>query len=270
MAQIGCFVPARSAKVPITDRIFTRIGAADDLIGGQSTFMVEMMDIQVMTDKATENSLVIIDELGRGTSTGEGMAIAQAVIEFLHDRVGCKTLVSTHFHELAHLEESLKYLRNHCMAVKESGRQVTFLRKLIRGAASSSYGIYCAEIAGLPQPIIQRSYELLNAFEIQAKRFESEAASTSEQSSINEAPNSIGKSSPMASIVQLSLFDEDGTSSDKHKKKLDSKSHQIIDQLKGLDLINMTPLQALNLIYEMKQKLQGTTSSTILSEEGRG
>lgn len=106
MAQIGCFVPAKSARIPIVDRIFTRIGAADDLIGGQSTFMVEMMDIQVMTEKATAKSLVIIDELGRGTSTGEGMAIAQAVIEYLHDQIGCKTLVSTHFHELAHLEES--------------------------------------------------------------------------------------------------------------------------------------------------------------------
>ena len=155
MAQIGCFVPAKQAKIPIIDRIFTRIGAADDLIGGQSTFMVEMMDIQVMTEKATERSLVIIDELGRGTSTGEGMAIAQAVIEFLHDQIGCKTLVSTHFHELAHLEESLEYLKNYCMAVKESGDKVTFLRKLIRGAASTSYGIYCARIAGLPESIIK-------------------------------------------------------------------------------------------------------------------
>lgn len=106
MAQIGCFVPAARAKVPMLDRIFTRIGAADDLIGGQSTFMVEMADIQVMTDKATPRSLIIIDELGRGTSTSEGMAIAQAVIEFVHDTIGCKALVSTHFHELAHLEQS--------------------------------------------------------------------------------------------------------------------------------------------------------------------
>ena len=168
MAQIGCFVPASSARIPVTDRIFTRIGAADDLIGGQSTFMVEMMDIQIMTEKATSRSLVIIDELGRGTSTGEGMAIAQAVIEFLHDRIGCKTLVSTHFHELAHLEESLAASAQYCMAVKESGRQVTFLRKLIPGAASTSYGIYCAEIAGLPDAIIQRSYALLNGFEERA------------------------------------------------------------------------------------------------------
>src|SRR5690606_3991080 len=142
MAQIGCFVPAKKALIPLTDRIFTRIGAADDLISGQSTFMVEMKDIQLMTEKATKQSLVIIDELGRGTSTGEGIAIAQAVIEYLHHQVGCKTLVSTHFHELAQLEQHLPYLRNYCMAVKESEGEVTFLRKLIEGAASTSYGIY--------------------------------------------------------------------------------------------------------------------------------
>lgn len=176
MAQMGCFVPAQAATMPIIDRVFTRIGAADDLIGGQSTFMVEMMDIQLMTEKATERSLVIIDELGRGTSTGEGMAIAQAVIEYLHDHVGCKTLVSTHFHELAHLEESLQYLKNYCMAVKESGDQVTFLRKLIKGSAGTSYGIYCARIAGLPESIINRSYMLLDSFEARSQSDTSELA----------------------------------------------------------------------------------------------
>src|SRR5690606_4005054 len=127
--QIGCFVPAKYAKLSLTDRIFTRIGAADDLIGGQSTFMVEMKDIQTMTEQATRHSLVIIDELGRGTSTGEGMAIAQAVIEYVHEHIGCKALVSTHFHELAYLSESLMSLTNGRMAVEESGEQVTFLRK---------------------------------------------------------------------------------------------------------------------------------------------
>ena len=165
MAQIGCFVPAERAEMPIIDRIFTRIGAADDLIGGQSTFMVEMMDIQVMTAKATRRSLVIIDELGRGTSTSEGMSIAQAVIEFVHDEIGCKALVSTHFHELAHLEERLPHLRNVCMAVKESGNEVAFLRKLIPGAASTSYGIYCARLAGIPDSIITRAYDLLKQYE---------------------------------------------------------------------------------------------------------
>jgi DNA mismatch repair protein MutS len=256
MAQIGCFVPARSARIPIIDRIFTRIGAADDLIGGQSTFMVEMMDIQVMTEKATRKSLVIIDELGRGTSTGEGMAIAQAVIEFLHDRIGCKTLVSTHFHELAHLEESLTHLSNHCMAVKESGRQVTFLRKLIRGAASTSYGIYCAEIAGLPETIIQRSYELRNGFEERAAGAAQTAASSERPALAPQQANEAVAAKPAAAIQQLSLFEEDSANSPAVKKKLDGKSQLVLDQLKGIDLINMTPLQALNLVYEWKQKLQ--------------
>ncbi|WP_274650638.1 DNA mismatch repair protein MutS [Paenibacillus humicola] len=163
MAQIGSFVPAKSAVIPLTDRIFTRIGAADDLIGGQSTFMVEMKDIQTMTAKATAQSLVIIDELGRGTSTGEGMAIAQAVIEFVHNEIGSKALVSTHFHELAHLEQSLPSLANACMAVQETANSVTFLRRLVPGAAGSSYGIYCAQLAGLPESIISRAYTLLEA-----------------------------------------------------------------------------------------------------------
>jgi DNA mismatch repair protein MutS len=241
MAQIGCFVPAEQANVSLIDRIFTRIGAADDLIAGQSTFMVEMMDIQVMTEKATKRSLVIIDELGRGTSTGEGMAIAQAVIEFMHDEIGCKTLVSTHFHELAHLEESLNSLRNYCMAVKESDQQVTFLRKLIPGAADTSYGIYCARIAGLPESIIQRSYTLLSGF------------ITREAIAPYEMKQTAAAAEP---IVQLSLFAEaDKPQQDKAKKKLDSKHEQVIEEIRALDLINMTPLQAINFVYELKQKL---------------
>lgn len=310
MAQIGCFVPASKAVIPIVDRIFTRIGAADDLIGGQSTFMVEMMDIQTMTAKATSRSLVIIDELGRGTSTGEGMAIAQAVIEHLHDKVGCKTLVSTHFHELAHLEESLRYLHNYCMAVKESDTGVTFLRKLIPGAASTSYGIYCAELAGLPEPIIRRSYELLQAFETRAGVQEIAAAAADtviagsadtiraaddrqtrgndRERSANdgELPNDdvrpndreepidckpelkvLEQSEPKLqeeprsnTLEQLSLFvtEEDrGTAKpDKGGMTMNAKQQKVMEQLKSADLINMTPLQALNLIYEWKQKLQ--------------
>lgn len=234
MAQIGCFVPADQADIPIIDRIFTRIGAADDLIGGQSTFMVEMMDIQVMTEKATANSLVIIDELGRGTSTGEGMAIAQAVIEYMHDRVGCKTLVSTHFHELAHLEGSLSNLRNYRMAVKESGRQVTFLRKLVRGAADSSYGIYCAQIAGLPQSIIDRSYALLHAF-----------------GEVSITPN---HSDPSYQAVQLRLS-LDELQTNVIKPDVDPKVEQVLTMLRNADLMNMTPLQAMQLIDQLKEKL---------------
>ncbi|MFE5317318.1 DNA mismatch repair protein MutS [Paenibacillus sp. NPDC056579] len=302
MAQIGCFVPAQSAKVPILDRIFTRIGAADDLIGGQSTFMVEMMDIQVMTEKATDRSLVIIDELGRGTSTGEGMAIAQAVIEFLHDRIGCKTLVSTHFHELAHLEETLSGLRNCCMAVKESGRQVTFLRKLIPGAASTSYGIYCAQIAGLPGDIIDRSYDLLSAFEARAELLQgtdqiaagSGPAGAGQASPVQERPaasNNVDEAQPpvtqanapeteeskqepqpvmnsrsseqrqpdqvkeTAAYVQLSLFQEAEPASDRSKKKSDPRLEQLAEQVKSADLMNMTPMMAMNFLFELKKQL---------------
>ncbi|MUG73864.1 DNA mismatch repair protein MutS [Paenibacillus validus] len=279
MAQIGCFVPAKRAVVPIVDRIFTRIGAADDLIGGQSTFMVEMMDIQIMTEKATSRSLVIIDELGRGTSTGEGMAIAQAVIEFLHDNIGCKTLVSTHFHELAHLEESLRDLRNYCMAVKESGQNVTFLRKLIRGAADTSYGIYCAQIAGLPNSIIERSYELLNAFETRAELAQGHAESTAgkeaaatavsrkpqaelvreavESSPEASAPTALAPAAPEAAAgpaIQLSLFPAESPETDKSAKKT-GKSDKVLEQLRHADLMNMTPMAAMNFLYELKKQL---------------
>jgi DNA mismatch repair protein MutS len=222
------------------------------------------------------------------------MAIAQAVIEFLHDRVGCKTLVSTHFHELAHLEDSLPQLRNVYMAVKESGRDVTFLRKLIPGAASTSYGIYCAQIAGLPDSIITRSYELLSAFEARSPLGAPLPATTSAAQPIaadatasaagagraalptaashaetaapavvadrNEhpaaasvAPHSPGSTVNAAPVVQLSLFPSEA---DKPRKKTDARSEQVLEQLKHADLINMTPLQAINLIYELKQKLQ--------------
>lgn len=271
MAQIGCFVPAERAVIPMTDRIFTRIGAADDLIGGQSTFMVEMMDIQVMTEKATRQSLVIIDELGRGTSTGEGMAIAQAVIEFMHDRVGCKTLVSTHFHELAHLEESLAGLKNYCMAVKESDGQVTFLRKLIPGAASTSYGIYCARIAGLPGGIIDRAYQLLGAFEERAGAVEAAVSLERESeepelvpavpvvpsASIAAAPEALVDTAP---AVQLSLFglEEDKPSAaDKAKRKQDARTEGVMSSIREMDLMNMTPMMAMNLLYELKRKLDG-------------
>ncbi len=243
MAQIGCFVPAQEAVMPLIDRIFTRIGAADDLAGGQSTFMVEMKDIQVMTDKATPRSLVIIDELGRGTSTGEGMAIAQAVIEYMHDRIGCKTLVSTHFHELAHLEHSLRGLRNFCMAVKESGGTVTFLRKLTQGAADTSYGIYCAQIAGLPGGIIDRAYALLHA-------------SDQPRSNVPESAG-LAQASPVAEHAvpqQLAMFELPGAEAAPRKKE--AKPDEVLETIRTLDLMTMTPLDAMNTLFELKKRLQ--------------
>lgn len=269
MAQMGCFVPAKSAVIPLIDRIFTRIGAADDLIGGQSTFMVEMKDIQLMTEKATANSLVIIDELGRGTSTGEGMAIAQAVIEYVHHHIGCKALVSTHFHELAHLEESLPSLTNARMAVEESGDNVTFLRKLIPGAASTSYGIYCAQLAGLPQSIIGRAYELLDETladetpkatagiesAVSSNRFTYPVPEDSSVFSNTSTRNERVKET--SAMVQLSIFDEPAAAveAEPMRKKANPKAEQLADQLRKLDLFNLTPMQAMQWLNDMKSKL---------------
>ncbi|MEK3943356.1 DNA mismatch repair protein MutS [Paenibacillus sp. FSL H3-0310] len=277
MAQIGCFVPANSAEVPLIDRIFTRIGAADDLIGGQSTFMVEMADIQVMTEKATARSLIIIDELGRGTSTSEGMAIAQAVIEYVHDVISCKALVSTHFHELAHLEGSLKGLRNYSMAVQESGDKVNFLRKLVPGAADSSYGIYCARLAGLPEGIIDRAYGLLQSIEQAAHpggsevhyggSLERQAAvrEVASASSIAQAVSVITEAPVENEVVQLSIFGEE-----EPRKNRKGSAHQVavteiqenpalkefISSVRDADLMNMTPLQAMSLLNELKMKVK--------------
>lgn len=326
MAQIGCFVPAKYAKLSLTDRIFTRIGAADDLIGGQSTFMVEMKDIQTMTEQATRQSLVIIDELGRGTSTGEGMAIAQAVIEYVHEHIGCKALVSTHFHELATLSESLMSLTNGRMAVEESGEQVTFLRKLVPGAADTSYGIYCAQLAGLPSSIITRAYDLLEKtlqepmqanqgsdqlninskakqvltqktkenrellFNIerltneleQVKRERDQLALLNNNELAQKAnadsrheeldlpfadvgasnlKHTNGHNDAVATlvqeqgIVQLSIFEEPVTQKQPVMGKLDSHEETIIKQIKKLDLYNLTPMEAMNILNEWKRKM---------------
>lgn len=301
LAQVGCFVPAGQAEVPIMDRIFTRIGAADDLIGGQSTFMVEMADIQVMTDKATPRSLIIIDELGRGTSTSEGMAIAQSVIEYVHDIIGCKALVSTHFHELAHLEESLDKLANYSMAVQESGDKVNFLRKLIAGATSGSYGIYCARLAGLPDSIIERANGLLHGFEHAAAQvavgseyignekqeeglklkggefqhtdsapliWEHEIEESAEYTpSIEDSvgkqhakkSNSKGQSSANHSdVVQLSIFgdDEPNVATKPDVVAVDKPAREFIRTMKDIDVMNMTPLQAMQILNDLKLKAQ--------------
>jgi DNA mismatch repair protein MutS len=219
MFQMGSFVPADRAELPIVDRIFTRIGAADDLVEGQSTFMVEMKEIQVTTTQATRNSLVIIDELGRGTSTQDGIAIAQAVIEHLHDRIGCKTLVSTHFHELAALEEFLPRLRNYHMAVKETKQDVIFTRQLVAGAASKSYGIYCAKLAGLPETIIERANQL-----------------------IADMGQGEGK---QLDLFSQAWFQEEAAPDNMHEA-------EVINRIKSLDVNNLTPIQALNLISEWK------------------
>ncbi|WP_373231541.1 DNA mismatch repair protein MutS [Cohnella sp.] len=245
MAQIGCFVPAKRAVLPFVDRIFTRIGAADDLVGGQSTFMVEMKDIQVMTEQATQRSLIIIDELGRGTSTDEGMAIAQSVIEYVHNHIGCKALVSTHFHELAHLESSLSGLRNGCMAVKESEDGVTFLRKLVPGAADSSYGIYCAQLAGLPEIIVSRAYHLLS----ETGLLESTLVPAVRESAAAYIETPIVAST---NVEQISLFGEAAKPSKPNKNTAHDK---LLEKLRKLDIMRMTPFQALEWLNDAKNQL---------------
>ncbi|MFD2332018.1 DNA mismatch repair protein MutS [Cohnella sp. GCM10020058] len=276
MAQIGCFVPASRAELPMVDRIFTRIGAADDLVGGQSTFMVEMKDIQIMTEQATERSLVIIDELGRGTSTDEGMAIAQSVIEYVHDRIGCKALVSTHYHELAHLEETLSGLRNGCMAVKESADGVTFLRKLVAGAADSSYGIYCAQLAGLPDSIVSRAYGLLEAAGAASARTTGGVAGTEASPNAGpayaaaapilaqQAPQPIvaergpAAAPPASGVQQLSMFEEAAASAEaKAAKARTPEADKLLDKMRKLDVMRMTPLQALEWLNDARNQLIG-------------
>ena len=163
MAQIGSFVPAKSAKIGIVDRIFTRVGASDDLASGQSTFMVEMSEVANILRNATSNSLLILDEIGRGTSTFDGLSIAWAVVEHISNPrlLGAKTLFATHYHELTELEGKLNSVNNYCIAVKEKGDDIVFLRKIVKGGADKSYGIQVAKLAGVPDNVIERAKEIV-------------------------------------------------------------------------------------------------------------
>lgn len=226
MAQMGSFVPAQSANLPIFDRIFTRIGASDDLIAGQSTFMVEMMEANQALRHATPNSLILFDELGRGTATYDGMALAQAIIEYIHKVVKAKTLFSTHYHELTVLDEALPQLRNiHVGAVEKDG-EVVFLHKMMEGAADKSYGIHVAKIAGLPTDLLERAATILQHLETQETTVTTPASKVSEE------------------VEQISLFQEVST-----------EELGVIDTLKKLDLLDTTPREALNILYELKKRI---------------
>lgn len=229
MAQVGSFVPAKQAAIGLVDRIFARVGASDDLSMGQSTFMVEMSETKQIITSATNRSLVIIDELGRGTSNLEGMAIARAVIEYLHDNIGCRTLFSTHYHELAELEAVLEGLKNYVTAVQEWGDNVTFLRKVIPDRASKSYGVHCARLAGLPQAIIDRA----NAIEAELEEV---------QLLTREA---------MTAESELAAARDKLT--DTAAKDLAALKQQLLQ----LDLINLSPIEALNYLFHLQKELAG-------------
>ncbi len=221
LAQIGSYVPAASAELPIVDQIFTRIGAADDLVSGQSTFMVEMMESQYAITHATERSLLLFDEIGRGTSTYDGMALAQSMIEYIHENIGANTLFSTHYHELTALEDTLDKLSNvHVSAMEQSGK-VVFLHKVKRGPADKSYGVHVAELANLPEPILKRARELLVSFEADNQK-------------------------PQHQAEQLSFFDERDTTKD-----------EVLQSIIDASISRMTPLDALQLVNNLQEKLSG-------------
>ncbi len=240
MAQIGSFVPASSANIGIVDRIFTRVGASDDLASGQSTFMVEMNEVANILRNATANSLLILDEIGRGTSTFDGLSIAWAVVEHISNTklIGAKTLFATHYHELTELEGKLSGVNNYCIAVKEKGDDIVFLRKIVAGGADKSYGIQVAKLAGLPESVIERAKEIVN--ELVANDITEVVRNISVDTSTRK-----NKKAHLdeVDLTQMSLFD---TISD----------DDIIDELRTVDIGNLTPLEALNKLYELQNKVK--------------
>ncbi|UXH45289.1 DNA mismatch repair protein MutS [Rossellomorea vietnamensis] len=247
LAQIGCYVPASEANLPVFDQVFTRIGAADDLISGQSTFMVEMLEAKNAIIHATQQSLILFDEIGRGTSTYDGMALAQAIIEYIHEHIGAKTLFSTHYHELTVLEEELAKVKNvHVSAMEQNGKLV-FLHKIKEGAADKSYGIHVAELAELPQALIQRANEILLELERKEEPSSSNEVAASRESFIEKRETS------EEDLAQLSFF---GAEKSEKKEKLNSKEKKCIEELKKLDILEMTPLDAMNTLYGIQKKLK--------------
>ena len=228
MAQVGSFVPAASARIGIVDGIYTRVGASDDLTTGQSTFMVEMSEVANILKEATEKSLLILDEIGRGTSTYDGMSIARAVIEYIADRkkLGAKTLFATHYHELTELEELIPCVKNYNVAVKKRGEDIVFLRRIIPGGVDESYGIEVSKLAGIPRWVIDRAYEVLSSLE--------------EGQAVSEAMVKT-RAKPKEESEQLYFIDE--------------KAEAIKKRLRGADPNTLTPIEALNLIYELKKLL---------------
>lgn len=220
MAQIGCFVPAKSAKIPIFDAIYTRIGASDDLVSGESTFMVEMLEANNAISNATNKSLILFDELGRGTATFDGMALAQAIIEYIHDNIKAKTLFSTHYHELTDLENTLKTLKNVHVSAHEENGNITFLHKIKNGSIDKSYGIHVAKLANLPSVLINRANQILNVYENKEMKRDIK----------------IQESLPIEELIP--------------------KESEIEKYVKSINPLEITPLEALNILYKLKEKIK--------------
>ena len=239
MAQIGSFVPAQTANIGIVDRIFTRVGASDDLASGQSTFMVEMNEVANILRNATAKSLLILDEIGRGTSTFDGLSIAWAVVEHISNPklLGAKTLFATHYHELTELEGKLDSVNNYCIAVKEKGDDIVFLRKIVKGGADRSYRKQVAKLAGLPDSLIER------AKEIAEQLLANDITDTVKSISVDNGHKHKKEHLDEVDMTQISLFDT-------------VKDDDIIDELRSIDIGNMTPLDALNKLYQLQNKVK--------------
>ncbi|MBD9268113.1 MAG: DNA mismatch repair protein MutS [[Ruminococcus] torques] len=242
MAQIGSFVPAKSANIGLSDRIFTRVGASDDLASGQSTFMVEMTEVANILRNATSKSLLILDEIGRGTSTFDGLSIAWAVIEYIGDSrlLGAKTLFATHYHELTELEGKIDNVNNYCIAVKEKGDDIVFLRKIVKGGADKSYGIQVAKLAGVPELVIGRAKEIVE--ELSDEDITARVSEIASKERVVKKKPKVKKYDDV-DIAQMSLFDT-------------VKDDDVLEELKNLDVGNMTPIDALNTIYRLQNKLK--------------
>ncbi len=242
MAQLGSFVPASSANIGLVDRIFTRVGASDDLASGQSTFMVEMTEVANILRNATSKSLLILDEIGRGTSTFDGLSIAWAVVEYISDThlLGAKTLFATHYHELTELEGKIENVNNYCIAVKEKGDDIVFLRKIVKGGADKSYGIQVAKLAGVPDIVIERAKEIVE--ELSDEDITTRVSEIAVKEHESKKKSKVKKYDEV-DIAQMSLFDT-------------VKDGDVLEELKNIDVGNLTPIDALNTIYRLQNKLK--------------
>ena len=240
MAQIGCFVPAKEADLSLVDRIFTRVGASDDLASGQSTFMVDMNEDANILHNATKDSLIILDEIGRGTSTFDGLSIAWSVVEHIVNKkkIGAKTLFATHYHELTELEGKLEGVQNYCIAVKEDGEDIVFLRKIVKGGADRSYGIQVARLAGVPDEVLVRAREIADLLEAKDAN-----SNLSKLTDLSEKDLKGGTEA----MTQLSIFDTMETT---------NQTDAILFELRDINLSNVTPMDAMNLVYKWQNKLK--------------
>lgn len=240
LAHIGSFVPAQRADIPIVDRIFTRVGASDDLSQGQSTFMVEMTEVSHILKNATKDSLVILDEIGRGTSTFDGLSLAWSIVEYINERVGCKTLFATHYHELTELEEKLSGIKNYCVAVKEQGEDIIFLRKIIKGGADQSYGIHVAKLAELPDEVINRANEILVQLEGNEQNTVNSSLQVEESTLTNEEYSADSKKEDLSQQISFGILEKES----------------ILKEILSLNIVGMTPIDAMNALYNLQNKVK--------------